>query len=153
MACQGGSPSPHQQPKTVVKARSELGHSERIYSAGRDFNRQSNSIQAAAQFRDLGGVRVVEFERVLARHSALDKQLNRRKRQRFRSGQRLGRRRRGQGLQAMNMLALHPQWLSACRQETRSTDIPEHSLSERCDGLDHVLTIIEHEEDLLVPQK
>ncbi len=53
----------------------------------------------------------------------------------------------------MNMLTVRTQWLSAGRQETRPAGASEYSLREHRDGFDHMLTVIEHEEDMSVPEK
>jgi hypothetical protein len=53
----------------------------------------------------------------------------------------------------MNVLAFHTQRLTAGRQNTRLACASDYPLRQSGDGLDHMLTVIEHNEDVPAPQK
>ncbi len=77
MARRCGAPAPRQQAQAVVEARRQTADSEQINSCSREFDRQRQTVESAADIDHGRNVRIAKLERIQNRHGSFDEQTNR----------------------------------------------------------------------------
>ncbi len=138
-------------PKALLETVAELLWAERGAFAGREFDRQRDAVDTAADVDDGRGVGVGKCERGRHVACAIDEQSYRARLQRVGSARPVGR--DIEHADGVNVLARRPQWFARGRQDAYArTGAQNRGGNLRCSA-DDLLAIIEDEQHLSIAQR
>jgi hypothetical protein len=144
VAFDGRTPSPGQETETLVEVTRDLHGCHRRHASSRQLQRQRHPVEAPAHLENPGDVGVVHREAGPGIHGARHEQLHRLARRPL-----TGVVREGQRSHTQDPLTVERERLATRRQHADMWAIREDEIRDLGSRVDHVLTIVEYQQELL----
>ena len=142
-----------QQQEVFVEHGCQSAQAEHVDADCGELDRQGQPVEAKADISDDRRIGIGETEPVEARPRPLDKQLHRGKSQRLLGGQRARCGRCRDRLEPVDPLAFGAQCLPAGGENVNVRGTSKDGFRQRRNRIDHVLAVVEHEQQSLVLQE